>query len=231
MLAGLPAAVQKWLGRSGVIGKEKIYFVRMKQKIEIRSNPGDKKLCFKAERYFSPQSPVLVWQTRMQKIPLTCLNRNINAENNHDKILTSDLPWSDLIKASRNKKMNERTLLLYLSEICWFPSAALNKYIQWEAINTHSAKVTINCKGSIVSGVFEFDKNGDMVNFSSGNCCYNGQYAPVEKWQVEIKAYSQFNGIRIPGESEIKWKTTTGNINSIKLEITDLEFNKAELYR
>lgn len=39
MINGLPSLVQKWLTQSGIIDKEKIYFVRLKQKGEIRTKP------------------------------------------------------------------------------------------------------------------------------------------------------------------------------------------------
>ncbi len=53
----------------------------------------------------------------------------------------------------KGEKMDEGTLQRFLAEIVWFPSAALSQYITWEAIDSLSAKATMNYKGTNGSGL------------------------------------------------------------------------------
>lgn len=47
---------------------------------------------------------------------------------------------------------------------------------------------------------------------------------------MEITGYKDFEGIRIPHKSKVTWKLKTGDFNWANVELTDLEFNKPELY-
>lgn len=71
----------------------------------------------------------------------------------------------------------------------------------------------------------------NIVIFSANRYYGSGPNAMLEKWLVETKAYKVYDGIRIPSQCKVSWKLKTGNFNWLNLEITDLEFNKAELYK
>ncbi len=62
-------------------------------------------------------------------------------------------------------EINQGTLLRYLNEMMWFPSAALNHYIQWEAIDSTSAKATMSYQGVSASALFHFNESGQLTNF------------------------------------------------------------------
>lgn len=57
------------------------------------------------------------------------------------------------VAAASGKEMDQGALLRYLAEMQWFPSAALNRYIQWEEIDSFSAKATMSDQGVTASGV------------------------------------------------------------------------------
>jgi len=44
-------------------------------------------------------------------------------------------------------EIDQGTLVRYLNEMMWFPTAYLNDYIQWEPIDSGSAKATISWQG------------------------------------------------------------------------------------
>ena len=43
---------------------------------------------------------------------------------------------------------------------------------------------------------------------------------------MENKGWNIMNGMRIPYKSEITWKLKTGDCTWLKLEVTDIEYNK-----
>lgn len=231
MLNDLPPAVQQWLIHSGIVGKPKTYFVRLKQAGEMRTKPNSKWMHFTATQYFTVEQPGFNWQAKVQLFPVVSLNGRDRFENGKGEMLIKVFGLLNLVNASGTDKMNQSTMLRYLAEICWFPSAALSDYIKWEAVDATSAKATMNYKSATASGIFKFDTNGDMISFTADRWYGSDNNATLEKWFVETNGYARLQGIRIPLNCEVSWKLNKGDFNWLYLRVTDLEYNKPELYK
>ncbi len=231
MLDNLPPAVQKWLTRSGIIGKEKICTVRLKQKGEMKIKPGGKWMPFAAIQYFTVNEPAFVWTTDVQMMPLVILTGRDKFEKGHGEMAIKLLSLYKVAYGHDNEKINSATMIRYLAETSWFPTAALSEYIQWEAIDSLSAKATLTYSGLKVSGIFIFNQQGDMAGFTADRYYGTADNAKQEKWVVETEEWKDFSGIRIPYKSKVIWKLKEGDFNWAKMELTDLEFNKRELYK
>lgn len=107
----------------------------------------------------------------------------------------------------------------------WVPAAALNKNIKWEAIDPVTAKATINYNHTIVSGFFQFNEMGDMIGFWADRYYKGSKGYSKEKWYVKIKAYKNFNGIRVSSECEVVWKLPEGDFNWMNVEIIAIDYN------
>ncbi len=231
MLNNLPPVVQKWLTRSGVIGKEKTSTVRLKQKGEMKIKPDGKWMPFTATQYFTANEPAFVWTTDVQMMPLVTLTGRDKFENGYGEMTIKLLSLYKVAYGHDNEKINSATMIRYLAETSWFPAAALSKYIQWEAIDSVSAKATLTDNGLKVSGIFKFTEQGDMTGFTADRYYGTADNAKLEKWVVETEDWKDFSGIRIPYKSKVIWKLKAGDFNWAKMELTDLEFNKTELYK
>lgn len=231
MLANLPPVVQKWLTHSGVIGKEKITTVRLKQTGEMKTKPGGNWMPFTATQYFTVNEPAFVWTTDVQMMPLVTLTGRDKFEKGHGEMAIKLLSLYKVVYGHDNVKINSATMLRYLAETSWFPTAALSEYIQWEAIDSLSAKATLTDNGLKVSGIFTFNQQGDMAGFTADRYYGTADNATQEKWTVETEEWKDFSGIRIPCKSKVIWKLEAGDFNWAKMEVTDLEFNKRDLYK
>jgi hypothetical protein len=58
-------------------------------------------------------------------------------------------------------------MIRYLAETTWFPTAALNDYIKWEAIDSTSAKAIMTYRGIRVSGIMKFVGTGDFLSLKA----------------------------------------------------------------
>ena len=230
MTDSLPPIVQKWLANSGVIGKDKIQFVRLKQKGELRTKPGGKWLPFTATQYFTVNEPQFIWQTKMKMMPMIDVTGRDKFVNGKGEMTIKLLSLVNLANARDDEKLNSATMIRYLAETTWFPSAALNDYIRWEALSSTSAKAIMTYKGITVSGIMKFAENGDFLSFEADRYKDTGKNASLEKWLVETIAYKDFNGIRIPHKSKVTWKLKEGDFNWATMELTDIEYNNPGLY-
>src|SRR5690606_21654789 len=65
------------------------------------------------------------------------------------------------------EEIDQGTLVRYLAETVWFPTAALSNYIEWKQTVQDSAEATMSYKETTASGVFTFNEKGDVVDFTA----------------------------------------------------------------
>lgn len=230
-LAGLPSCVQKWLERSQVVGKEKISTVRLKQKGVMRLKEDQPWMPFEAEQYFTVDEPGFVWKAKVKMNPLLYFAGRDKYFQGKGEMNIKVLSLLPVVNAGGSSEMDQSTLLRYLAEMTWFPTAALNDYIKWEEIDANSARATMSCKGVTGSGVYTFDDNGDVVSFFAKRYReVNGQYV-LDPWGGVVKGYNEFNGIRISSKTDVIWKLETGDYNWFQCEITEIDYNKPQIYQ
>ena len=230
-LNNLPPVVHTWLRKSGVIGKPEIQFVRLKQKGEMRTKQKGRWMKFSARQYFTVAKPQFVWQTSVNAFPLITLSGRDKFVDGQGHLLIKLLSLFTVAKSGNDKKMNTATMIRYLAEISWFPSAALSKFIRWEPIDSFSAKAIMEFQGVRAEGIFHFNPAGDFVRFTADRFMGNGKDAKPEKWLVEVTGYKEFHGYRIPYKNKVTWQLPTGDFNWADIEITEIDFNVPEIYR
>lgn len=230
MLSELPQPVQRWLNHCGIIGNEKIQTIRLKQKGWMRTKPQqDKWIEAEAEQYITVDEPAFVWKVKMNMLPLVPVTGRDKFVNGKGQMNIKLLSLINMVN-SADEKIDQGALQRYLAEMGWYPSAALSPYIEWQAINTTSAKATLTYKGVSGAVLFHFDERGDMMGCSADRYMGGGKEAVLEKWEVQSKSYAEMNGIRMPVKSEATWKLKAGDFTWYKLEITEVEYNKPLLY-
>ncbi len=227
MLNGLPPIVQKWLERSNVIGKEVIYSVYLKQIGEMRTTFDGKWMPVKAEQWFKTEKPGFIWIADVKAAPGIHLTGKDKYENGKGHMLIKLLSLIT-VADTKGKEIDQGTMVRYLAEIVWFPSAALNDYIQWKQIDSTTVKATMTYSGITASGLFKFDANGDVVSFEAKRYYDRKGGTTLEDWfiQIEPNNYKEFEGIRIPIRSIVTWKLKEGNFTWYKLEITNIHYNQ-----
>lgn len=228
-LEGLPAPVQKWLENSQVVGQERISTVRLKQTGVMRTKPDQSWMPFQAEQYFVTEEPGFIWNAKINAAPMFHIAGRDKYIKGHGNMLIKILSLFTIGDAT-GKEMDQGTMLRYLAEMMWFPSATLNDYIKWEEIDEKSAQVTMSYQGVTASAIFVFNENGDIDSFSSKRYGeFGGQYS-LETWSGSVKELKVMDGIRIPTKGEITWELETGDFTWLEWEIADIEYNNPNLY-
>ncbi|MGI6712785.1 MAG: DUF6544 family protein [Bacillota bacterium] len=228
-LEGLPLCVQKWLENSQVIGKERISTVRLKQKGIMRLKEGQSWMPIEAEQYFSVDEPGFIWKAKVKMAPFLYFAGRDKYYEGRGNMQIKLLSLINIVNAT-GKEIDQGTILRYLGEMAWFPTAALANYIKWEEIDANSARATINYGGIKASAVFNFNDKGEIINLVAKRYMeYDGKYV-METWSPTMKGYKEFNGIRIPNKIDVIWKLKTGDFNWFQCEITGIEYNKPVIY-
>jgi len=227
----LPEPVQRYLRYTGIIGRQRAAFVRLKQTGAMRPKPDGKWFPLKAEEYYTVDNPGFVWKGRMAIAPLISAEAQdmyLNGQGNmHVKLISA----INIVNA-KGKEMDEASLMRYFNEMQWFPSSLVSGNVKWEAIDANSARSTLTDRGMTVSALFCFDKEGKITNFIAerGRSTDGGKVVRTT-WSTPISEYGTYgNDLRLPSKGEAIWHLDSGEFSYIKLEITEVEYDNPSLY-
>ncbi|GAB4020181.1 DUF6544 family protein [Spirosoma koreense] len=229
MLIHLPMPVQQWLIASGVVGKEQVHTVRLQQIGLMRTNPRGRWMPTQAEQYIDVDKPGFVWKADVRPfawLPLAGLDKYADGKGTMQIKALSFIP---IVNAS-DAKIDQGELLRYLSEMCWYPSAALRPYITWQPIDEKQSEATINYKGVTASAVFTFDAQHRLVSVAAKRYKGDSAQSQLEDWYIPARSWKIINGVRIPVKGDVIWKLQTGDFNYYQWEIAAIDYNKRVLY-
>ena len=225
MLSALPNPVKNWLKNSGVVGREDIHSVSLKQKGWMKTSPNQKEWNETiAEQYFAIDKPSFLWHVKMKLFSLIETQGVDHFSDGKGQMQIRLLSLIPIVNSS-GTKIDEGALQRYLAEIVWFPSAALSPYIKWEPLDSNSAKATMNYKGTVGSVIFYFNGRGEVLKLFANRYKENTDNAKREKWLITIKEIKELNGIKIPAKSEITWQLSSGPFTWYKVEIENIKYN------
>ncbi len=225
----LPDNVQNWLKSSKVIGRGKINSARLKQKAVMRLDRNKSWMLADAEQYFTVGKPGFIWKARIKAAPfMYIVGRDMYFEGKGNMLIKfmSMIP----IANSSGPKIDQGTLLRFLAETVWFPTAALEDYIKWEKVNDKKAEATMSYDETSESGIFTFNENGDVIKFEADRYREMGGNYSKERWVIDITEHKILNGIKIPTKGKITWELDSGDFTWFKFEIKEIEYNIESLY-
>lgn len=228
-LTGLPKPVQRHLRYAGIVGRKKVKSVRLRQEGRFRQGEDGSWMSFKAEQYYTTEQPGFIWKTDMSFLPLVSVIGRDKYYNGEGNMLIKIPPFIKIADA-RGDDIDQGTLVRYLNEIMWFPTAYLSDYISWEPIDSNSARAIMTDHGTTVSAVLYFDEKGRLVDFVADRYYAGGDETTLETWTTPIKGYGKMEGLRIPVKGEGVWKLDSGDFTYIELQVTELEYGAPEVY-
>lgn len=225
-LSNLPEPVKKWLRNSGVIGKPFISYGKVTQIAEMQMKPEqDNWLTATAIQYTTIDNPAFIWSVDVKMNSLLSFQGRDKFDDGKGEMLIKMNSIFNIVN-ERGEKLDEGSLQRYLGEMVWFPSLAMSPNIIWEQIDENKAKATMTYKGTSGSGTFYFNSNGDVAKFSALR--YKGNKAEAKRynWEMNILDYKTFVGIKVPAKMTSTWKLDDRDWTWLKMEVTDIKYNK-----
>jgi len=225
----LPEPVKRYLKYTKILGKENIETVKLRYKGSFRMREDQKGMPLKVEQYYTTNPPAFVWYGNIEPVPLISVKARDMFYSGRGNMLIKLLGLIT-VGDEAGPELDQGTLVRYLSELIWFPSAALCDYIRWEPIDINSAKATIDFQGVTGSAVFYFNEKGEITNVVADRYMDdNGEWV-LRKWSTPILEYMETDGIRIPSKGAAVWHLSSGDFKYIELEVTHIEYNNPSLY-
>lgn len=221
----LPGMVQNWLQASGIVGREPISRVYLKQNLQFKLKQEDQNWSpGTAQQYFSLEPPAFHWTTEMKMNPFIKVLGRDRYFDGKGEMSIKLLGMFAVADAKDNEKTSQATLQRYLAEIVWFPTAALSPHIEWEEIDAQCARAKMTYGGISGSGTFHFDKEGRFRKFTALRYQTASDDKPTE-WIVRSSRSGTFEGIEVPVACEASWKLEDGEWTWLKLEIVQIKYH------
>jgi hypothetical protein len=221
---GLPATMQRYLRYAGVVGKEPIRAVRLRQRGSMRQRPEQQWMPMEAEQSFSASPPAFVWRGKMRLAPFIWFSATDQLAEGHGVMSIKLLSVIPLGKA-RGPEMDQSTLVSHLGEIIWFPTAWLSDAITWEAIDASSVGATIHDRGVSASAVLSVNEQGQPTFFRADRYMEAHGHYRLAPWSVLSNAYREVEGMCIPTHFEVTWHLPSGDFTWLRGDITEIEYN------
>ncbi|WLR51121.1 hypothetical protein LC040_18455 [Bacillus tianshenii] len=223
-IAHLPTPIQNWLSHSGVIGKKVMNTVDIKQKASLRLAKDKPWMRVKAKQFVALHEPSFIWHADIKAAPFFHIAGRDCYVGGRGHMLIKVLSLLTVANAKGNE-IDQGSLLRYLAESVWYPTAALEGYITWEEIDEHTAKATMSYEGIEASGVFTFNEKSEPIRFKAERYMEReGDYS-LETWLITMREFRSFDGIAVPSRGEITWKLAEGDFTWFTFEVTDLHYD------
>lgn len=225
-IENLPYPVQNWLKQSGILDKERVRYVWLTQRAKMKMKPEQENWYdATAEQVFTVDNPGFIWTVKMKMSPIIKIKGRDKFVDGKGEMLIRMNSILNIVN-EKGPKIDEGTIQRFLGEIVWFPSAALSPYIKWEAIDSLSAKATMEYMGTKGSGIFYFNEKGDFIKYSALRYKGNEPDAKRYEWVINVSEHAIMNGVKIPVKMTATWKLDEGEWTWLELEIVNIQYNK-----
>lgn len=225
LLQGLPEPVQRFMDFAGVVGKPWIETVRLEQTGRFRQKPESSWMPVEAVQYFTTDPPGFQWRAafKVMGLPLVRARDTYKRGTGH---MYGKMAGMYTLFDARGPEMDQGTMLRYLGETIWYPTALLSRYMTWQAVDDQSADVTFTDAGKSVSGRFTFDAEGRPTIFTAQRYGdFDGQFV-LRPWIVPMTEYARRDGFTIPVRGQVKWDMPGGQYSYFDWEIGKVEYNR-----
>lgn len=220
----MPEPVQRWLRWAGAVGTRCPETVHLKQHGRFRLGPDKPWMSFSAQEHYTIHPPGFVWPARFRIAPFVTIEGRDAYMDGHGSI---DMRLCGVIPVARQRgpEMDQGALLRFLNEIVWFPAAALEPYIAWDAIDASSARATITYGDVTAAAEFMFDDQGRPIDMRATRYRTVGSGYALSDWSTPFSAYGEFAGIRVPTAGRGVWTLEDGDFCYVELRVDDVTWH------
>jgi hypothetical protein len=224
MLEGLPEPVQRYLRYTGLVGQPRANTVYLKQTGRFRLGADRPWMPMTAQEWYTVDPPSLLWKARfkMAGLPLVSARDHYEGGRGH---MFGKVAGLFTVFDARGPQLDQATMLRYLNEIMWFPSAFLSEHIFWQSVDDHAADSVFTDGDQSVSGRWFFDQQGRITNFKARRYReIDGDYS-LDDWSTPITGYGTLAGLNLPVAGQAVWHLPEGDLVYAELTVTELEYN------
>lgn len=224
-IAGLPRPLQRYFEYCGFIGKPRMSNIKITHRnVDFVLN--SKKLKIQCVQYNSALKPerIALIDTHLYGIPFEGLDAYQNGRGSMKGVLAKSITLFN----QTGTAMNQSSLVNCLAESLLVPEMALQDFMSWEAINDNQVRGTISYYGLSASGIFSFDKDGLLEQFTTEDRVYVDTAGNEKRvrWSAICGNYREINRIKQPRSLKAIWHLPEGDLVYFDGNDTIIKYNE-----
>lgn len=207
-LNGLPAPVQRYFRAVLAEGQPVVAALSVEHAGTFNmSETGEEWRPFTSKQRVVTRRPGFDWEGHIELMPGLTV-RVHDAYIAGEGILHASLfGLLTLVNLHGTPEMARGELMRFVAEAAWYPTVLLpSQGVQWEAIDSTSARATLTDGKTGVTLLFRFDENGliESVRAEQRGRSVAGKLIPTP-WEGRWSHYEIREGMRIPLKGEVAW--------------------------
>lgn len=223
-LLRLPAAVQRYLTYTGIIGTPWIDTVRVKYTGRFRMAAGKPWMPLSVTQYYTTNPPGFLWKASFKMAGVPLMRATDVFKNGHGHMHGKLLGLFTVVDG-QGDEVDQGTMVRYLQEMTWFPTAYLGKNIIWRAVSDHAADVTFEDSGKRVTGRMYFDDVGRLLTFIAQRSGEHQGHYSMHPWTTPTTEYGVLGGLNLPISGLGVWRLPSGDFTYIDVRVTEIQYN------
>lgn len=220
----LPKPVQRYLTFSGIIGKPWVDTVRLKYSGGFRTAADKPWMPLSVEQVYTTNPPGFLWKARFKMFGLPVM-RATDVYKSGRGHMHGKLLGLFTVVDGQGDEVDQGTAVRYLNEMTWFPMAYLGENITWQAVDDHSADVTLHDAPHHVTARMYFDDAGRPLSFVAERYAdFGGKYT-LASWATPFSEYQVMSGLRLPASGVGVWQLHSGDLPYINVRLQEIHYN------
>jgi hypothetical protein len=224
-LEHLPLIVRKYLRFVGVVGKEKVYNMRVILGGRMRSNPESSWMKIKSRQYNFFNNPVRVFYIKARNAGIPVIGLHVY-KNENATFVVKLLGLFKVINAKGDKLDQSETVTVFNDMCLLAPSTLISRNIKWEEIDPLSVAAKYTNGRITISARLLFNEKGELINFiSNDRYDTDGKKYHNYPWLTPVKEYKEFNGYNLCSEASADYQRPDTTFSYAEFKVKEVEYN------
>jgi hypothetical protein len=207
-LARLPALVQTYLRRAGVVGKPRVRSFHAVFRARFRQAPDQAWMDADVDQHstFVPPSPARLFYMTASRwgIPVVAYHRYVDSSATMRIRVAGVLPVAD----ASGPQMTEGETVTLFNDMCMLaPATLVDAPVTWAPLDGRRVKATFTNAGKTISAVLSFDEAGDLTGFVSEDRYQSADGKTYARfpWSTPLGGYRDFGVARLAALGDAIW--------------------------
>lgn len=225
-LAHLPSPVRKYLEYAGVIGKPRVYNMRVTFDVKMRERGNDWFSLTAYQHSFFDRWERFFYMDAVFKGFIT---RGYHRFNGEGASMVIKLLGLISVVDVRGEIMEKAETVTMFNDMCILaPATLIDKRIQWEKIDDSSVKAFFTHGSNRISARLVFNSRGQLVNFVSDDR-YEIRDMKNYRFSTPLSRYQSVNGYNLATRGEAIWHYPEEEFTYGIFNIKNVEYNVREV--
>lgn len=227
-LAPLPAPVQAYLRRAGVVGRPRVLDMHVRLRGEMRNGHDGGWMTIHVDQhsFFDQPTRLFLLDASLYGIPFDALHA-YTGESASMRVRVGSLV--EVVNA-RGPQMHRSETVTFFNDMCLLaPATLLDPRVSWRPIDDHRVTGVFSHGGDTISADLTFDESGDLVGFVSRDRLQSddGKTFASYPWSTPVLDHRDFGPARVIHHAEALWQEPKGDFTYARFELEEIAYNVA----